>query len=301
MNRRNLPYWIGGAVILLIVTAYSSVFKVDERQQALVFQFQEHKRTIQNDPGLHFKIPFIQNVVYFDRRILDLNPAAEEVTLRDQKRVIVDTYVRYRIVDPLQYYRATLGSEVKARSLLSNIANSSTRQILGRARLPDLLSQERRRLMAEMKQASDDEAKKIGIVITDMRLRRADLPTQTREEIFNRIRAERAVDARTIRAQGELEKARIIAQADLDASLIVAEAQKTAASIMAEGDAQRAAILNQAYSAYPAFYDFYLSMDAMKKNLEGKSTTMIVSPEGNEFFRYFGSGTAAAPSAQGAR
>ncbi|CCG06747.1 protease modulator HflC [Pararhodospirillum photometricum] len=284
---------LAGVVLLGL---YNALFVVAQSQQAVVFQFGQFVRTIQT-PGLHLKIPVIQNVVFYDRRVLELNPPAEQVILADQKRLVVDTYLRYRISDPLRFYQA-VNNEFQAASRLSDIVISALRRVLGNASLATLLSPERGRLMQEMKQAVDREAKELGIAVTDMRIRRADLPEETSQAIFARIRSEREREAREFRAQGQEMAQQIRARADREKVVLLAEAQKRAQELRGEGDAQAVTLYADAFGADPAFFDFYRSLQAYKKALGDGSTTMVLSPEG-DFFRFFGAG--AEPAAREAR
>jgi membrane protease subunit HflC len=280
---------LGVIAVIAAVCLYSSLFIVNQTQQALVFQFGEHVRTVQ-DPGLKVKIPFIQNVSYYDKRVLELDPPAEQLILADQKRLVVDTFVRYRIADPLQFYRA-VNNEYQAGSRLSDVVISSLRRVLGNVGLATLLSPEREQIMVDLKAAVDKDAKEMGIAVTDVRIRRADLPEETSQAIYDRIRSEREREARESRAQGQEQAQQIRARADRERTVIMAEAQKTSQELRGDGDAQAIKIYADSFGADPEFFAFYRSMEAYKKALgTGKDTSMVLSPD-SDFFKYFGSMT----------
>ncbi|GEO81977.1 protease modulator HflC [Pararhodospirillum oryzae] len=274
-------------IVLLVgagIVAANSLFLVAQTQQAVVFQFGQYVRTIQ-EPGLQVKLPLIQNVIFYDRRVLELNPPAEQVILADQKRLVVDTYLRYRIADPLRFYQAVT-NETQAASRLSDIVISALRRVLGNSTLAELLSPARARLMQEMKVAVDREARELGISVTDMRIRRADLPEETSQAIFARIRSEREREAREFRAQGQELAQQIRARADRERTVLLAEAQKRAQELRGDGDAQSIRIYASAFDADPSFFDFYRSLQAYRKALADGTTTLVLSPDG-DFFRYF--------------
>ncbi|MCF8483349.1 MAG: protease modulator HflC [Rhodospirillum sp.] len=294
MNKSLLA--LGIIAVIAAVGLYSSLFIVNQTQQALVFQFGEHVKTVQ-DPGLKVKIPFIQNVIYYDKRVLELDPPAEQLILADQKRLVVDTFVRYRIADPLQFYRA-VNNEYQAGSRLSDVVISSLRRVLGNVGLATLLSPERERIMVDLKAAVDRDAKEMGIAVTDVRIRRADLPEETSQAIYDRIRSEREREAREARAQGQEQAQQIRARADRERTVIMAEAQKTSQELRGDGDAQAIKIYADSFGADPKFFAFYRSMEAYKKALgSGQETSMVLSPDG-DFFKFFGSmaGQGAAPA-----
>jgi membrane protease subunit HflC len=278
---------LGVLAIIVAIGLYASLFIVNQTQQALVFQFGQHVRTVQ-DPGLKVKIPFIQNVVYYDKRVLELDPPAEQLILADQKRLVVDTLVRYRIADPLQFYRA-VNNEFQASSRLSDIVISALRRVLGNVGLATLLSPERAQIMVDLKAAVDRDAKEMGISVTDVRVRRADLPDETSQAIYDRIRSEREREAREARAQGQEQAQQIRARADRERTVILAEAQKTAQTLRGEGDGQAVRIYADSFGTDPEFFAFYRSMEAYKKVMGGEGeTSMVLSPD-SDFFKYFGS------------
>ncbi|ABC23002.1 protease modulator HflC [Rhodospirillum rubrum] len=285
---------LGVVAVLAVIGLYSSLFIVNQTQQALVFQFGEYVRTVQ-DPGLKFKVPFIQNTVLYDKRVLALDPPAEQLILADQKRLVADTFMRYRIADPLRFYQA-VNNEAQAASRLSDIVISALRRVLGNTTLATLLSKERTQIMVDIRNAVDHEAKNLGIAVTDVRIRRADLPEETSQSIFDRMRSEREREAREFRAQGQELAQQIRARADREKTVLVAEAQNRSQVLRGEGDGMAVKIYAESFGADPQFFSFYRSMEAYRKALSDSSTTMVLSPD-SDFFRYFGTqgGTAPAP------
>ncbi|MBY6263363.1 protease modulator HflC [Azospirillum sp. 412522] len=293
----------GIAIVALGVVASSALFTVNEAQQALVLQFGEPRRVIQ-EPGLKVKIPFIQEVRLLDRRVLDLDPPVEQVILADQKRLDVDAFARYRIHDPLRFYQ-TAGTEAVAETRLNSIVNSSLRRVLGNVTVLAVLSDERARIMTDIKGQVNDEAKRFGIEIVDVRIRRADLPEETSQSIFARMRSEREREASEARAQGQEQSQQIKSRAERERTVIIAEAQRDAQILRGEGDNSALKLIAEATSQDPGFYGFYRSLEAYRKSLNGNDTTMVLSPTG-EFFRYFNGtgpqvgGGVAAPAAPAA-
>ncbi|MGE0746639.1 MAG: protease modulator HflC [Rhodospirillales bacterium] len=285
MSRNRLTI-LGIVIIVLGILAFSSLFTVYQTQQALVLQFGEVKRPI-SEPGLKLKVPFIQNVVYYDRRVLDLEPPVETVILSDQKRLDVDSYIRYKIVDPLRFYQ-TMGSEEVARSRIGSLVNSGLRRVLGNAPLLEVLSDGRERIMASVLNDVQGEAKGFGIEMVDVRIRRADLPEQAAQAIYARMRSEREREAREARAQGFERGQQIRAGADRERTVLLAEARKQAEILRGEGEGEANRIWGEAFGQDPAFFQFYRSMQAYRESLGNDDTTMVLSPD-SEFFRYFGS------------
>lgn len=277
----------GIAAVVLVVVGSASLYTVNEARQALVLQFGQPVRMVQT-PGLKFKIPFIQNVVMMDRRVLDLDPPVEQVILADQKRLDVDAFARYRITDPLKFFQS-VQSETAAEARLNNIVNSSLRRVLGSATLLAVLSEERARIMTDIREQVNGEAKKLGIEIVDVRIRRADLPEETSQAIFARMRSERVREAAEARAQGQEQSQQIKSRADRERTVILAEAQRDSQVLRGEGDNQALGIIAKATTVDPEFYDFYRTLEAYRKSLSAKDTTMVLSPH-SEFFRYFGDG-----------
>jgi membrane protease subunit HflC len=280
----NRTLAILGAVIIVIgVVLFSSMFIVEQTQQALVLQFGEPKRDVQ-EPGLKFKLPFIQNVVYFEKRILDLDPPKQQVILADQKRLDVDSYARFRIRDPLTFYE-TVRDESGARSQLSSIVNSSLRRELGNQTLKGILSEDRVHIMASIRAVVNQSVDRFGIEIAEVRMRRADYPEETSQNIYNRMKSEREREATEFRAKGQEEAQRIRADAAKQRVVIVAEAQKEAETLRGTGDGEAIQIYADAFGQDPEFFSFYRSMQAYRKAIASSDTTMVLSPD-SDFFRY---------------
>lgn len=273
-----------GAAALLVS---SSAFTINEAHQALVLQFGELVRPIR-EPGLHFKIPFIQNVVVLDRRVLDLDPPVEQLILADQKRLDVDAFARYRITDPFRFYQS-VQSETAADTRLNAIVNSSLRRVLGNETLLAVLSKERGRIMTEIKEQVNTEAKRFGIEIVDVRIRRADLPEETSQAIFARMRSERIREAAEARAQGQEQSQQIKARADRERTVLLAEAQREAQVQRGIGDNQALKLIAEATGSDPNFYSFYRTLESYRASFSKDDTSMVLSSKG-EFFRYFGDG-----------
>ena len=268
----------------LLVLATQSFYIVSQPTQAIVLQFGEPVRLVQ-EPGLKFKIPFIQNVVVYDKRLLNLEPPAQEVVLKDKKRLDVDTFSRYRITEPLTFYK-TVRNEYQAQSRLQDIVNSSARNVLATFTLIELLSEKRTEIMKKISEAVKADASQLGVEVADVRIRRADLPIDISQAINERMKTERIREAKGYRADGEKTAQEIRAKADKDATITVANAEKMAQKIKGEGDKTATEIWNKATSVDPEFYAFYRSLEAYKKSFNDK-TSLVLSPEG-EFFNYFG-------------
>ncbi len=271
-------------VILLGVAVAATLFTVDEKQQVIVMQFGNPKRVIQ-EPGLHFKIPFIQNAQYYEKRVLNLDPPSESVLLTDQKRVLVDTFARYRIQDPLRFFQ-TVRSIPNANQRLSAIVNASTRGVLGNATLASVLSKDRTPILQEIQEQVNAEASNFGIAILDVRLRRADLPDETVQSVYARMRSEREREAAEFRAQGQELAQRIKAAADRETTVIIAEATRESEILRGQGEGARTQILNNAYGQDSEFFSFYRSMQAYEASLANDSTYLVLSPD-SEFFDFF--------------
>ena len=272
-------------IIVLAATAFFSIFIVKEINQAIVLQFGDPKRIILK-PGLNFKIPFIQNVVFLDKRILNLDAPPEEVIASDQKRLIVDAFARFQIVDPLKFY-ISVGNERVARSRLSTIINSRIRSVLGTQRLQTLLSEDRNKQMALIQEGVNNEANKFGIKIVDVRIKRADLPQANSDAIYRRMQTEREREAKEFRAKGAEMAVTITSTADKEVTVILADAQKKSEIMKGEGDGQRNKIFADAFGQDPEFFAFYRSMQAYGKAFNAGETSMILSPD-SEFFKFFG-------------
>tara|TARA_Y100001970_G_scaffold222041_1_gene272982 strand:- start:1131 stop:2000 length:870 start_codon:yes stop_codon:yes gene_type:complete len=272
-------------IIILAATAYFSIFIVKEINQAIVLQFGDPKRIILK-PGLNFKMPFIQNVVFLDKRILNLDAPPEEVIASDQKRLIVDAFARFQIVDPLKFY-ISVGNERVARSRLSTIINSRIRSVLGTQRLQTLLSADRTNQMALIQEGVNTEAEKFGIKIVDVRIKRADLPPANSEAIYRRMQTEREREAKEFRAKGAEMAITITSTADKEVTVILANAQKQSEIMKGEGDGMRNKIFANAFGKDPEFFAFYRAMQAYERSLIGGETSLILSPD-SEFFKFFG-------------
>ena len=272
-------------IIVLAATAFFSIFIVKEINQAIVLQFGDPKRII-STPGINFKIPFIQNVVFLDKRILNLDAPPEEVIASDQKRLIVDAFARFQIIDPLKFY-ISVGNERVARSRLSTIINSRIRSVLGTQRLQTLLSADRTNQMALIQDGVNNEAEKFGIKIVDVRIKRADLPPANSEAIYRRMQTERNREAKEFRAKGAEMAITITSTADKEVTVILAEAEKQSQIMKGEGDGQRNKIFAEAFGKDPEFFAFYRAMQAYEKALIGGETSLILSPD-SEFFKFFG-------------
>lgn len=273
------------AALALILFALANTFYiVHQTQQAIVLQFGQPVRLVK-DPGLKMKIPFIQNVIFYDNRLLDLDPPAQEIVLNDKKRLDVDSFTRFRIVEPLKFYQ-TVRTEEQARSKLKEIVNSSVRKILGRITLQELLSQKRTQIMADISSAVKTDAAQIGVSVADVRIRRADLPVEVLQAINARMKAERQRDAKEFRAQGQQQGQQIRAQAEKERTIILAEAEKKSQITRGEGDKIAIQIWNEAAGVDPRFYAFYRSLEAYKKSLAQGDTSLVLAPNA-EFFNYF--------------
>ena len=281
-NTKILTYTFGVIILFFI---YSSFFTVDQTKQAIVLQFGEPKRVV-NKPGLNFKIPFIQDVTYFEKRVLSLvSSDSEEVILSDQKRLEVDTYSRFKIIDPLLFYQ-TVRNETGARQRLESIIDSSVRRVLGKLELVSILSDARQNIVDDIGNEVNQIVKRLGMQIIDVRIRRADYPEATSQNIFNRMRSEREQEAKEFRAQGAEEAQKIRSDAEKQKTILLAEAKRESESIRGNGDGQAIKIYADAFGKDAKFFKFYRSMLAYEKTFVDKDTTMILSPE-SEFFDFF--------------
>lgn len=280
--------FFGGAGLvilgLLAFLAYGSFFIVNVTQQALVLRFGEPVNVI-TEPGLSFKLPLIDNVEYIDNRILSLSAPAQEIIASDQKRIVVDAFARYRIVDPLRFFQAA-GSEVNANQRLETVLNSATRRVLGEASFEELVRDDRQTLMTGITTSLNREASDFGVQVVDVRIRRADLPEANSQAVYQRMQTEREREATDIRARGEEAGRRIRARADRDGIVIRAEAERDSQRIRGEGDAKRNEIFANAFGRDPEFFSFYRSMQAYERGLDSNSTQLVISPN-SEFFQYF--------------
>ena len=280
--------FIGGVIAVLIVAglvlAYSSVFTIYQTQQVLVLRLGQPRPPI-TEPGLHFKAPFIDTVVYIDKRILDLEAPAQEVIASDQKRLVVDAFARYKIIDPLRFYQ-TVGSVERANSQLSILLNSALRRVLGEATLSHVVRDDRSQLMARVRDQLNAEAQAFGISIIDVRIRRADLPEQNSQAVYQRMQTERQREAAEFRAQGAQRGQEIRSRADREVTVLVAEATSQSEQIRGEGDAIRNQIFADAFNKDADFFAFYRSMQAYETGLKHNDTRFLLKPD-TSFFRYF--------------
>ena len=272
-------------LVVLTVLAYNSLFFVEQRVQSLILQFGEPIRVIK-EPGLNFKIPLAQNVVKFDKRILLFDNSAEEIIAADKKRLIVDAFVRYKIIDPLKFYQ-TVRFEAALNNRLGSVVNNSLRAVLGRVPLEAVISDRRELLMQEVSGLVAERATQFGISIEEVRIKKADLPSENSEAIYRRMQTERQQEAAQIRAIGE-EKARFIrAESEKQKTVLLAEAQRDSDILRGQGDAEKNKILGKAFNQDPDFFAFYRAMQAYSKALTEGDTTMVLSPK-SDFFEFFG-------------
>ena len=296
MNNRIL---VALAVVLIVIGVLlsSSLFIVNQTESALVLQFGQPRREVRT-PGLWVKRPFIENVVFYDNRVLDYEPPPEEVIVSDQKRLVVDSYARYRIIDPLLFYQ-TVGTEEGVRARLSAIVNGSLRRVLGNVTLSDILSVKRAGIMVQIRDEVAEAAKTFGIKVVDVRLRRADLPEENSEAIYARMKSERQQQAAQYRGEGAEAAQTVRANAERERTVILAEAQRDAQRVRGDGDAQAIKIYADAFGKDKQFFAFYRSLQAYRAALNNHDTSFVLSPD-NNFFRFFNgvTGTATAPAAQ---
>ena len=272
-------------LIVLLFVAYLSLFTVYQTRQALVVRLGEPVRII-TEPGLHVKIPLIDTVIPIDNRILDLENAAQEVFASDQRRLVIDAFARYRITDPLRFYQ-TVSNIEGANSRLSSLLNAALRRVLGEATLIHVVRDERAALMARVRDQLDREARVFGIEVVDVRIRRADLPEQNSQAVYQRMQTERQRQAASIRGEGNQKNLEIRAKADRDVTVLVAEAQSKAEQTRGEGDAERNRIFAEAFGKDPGFFAFYRSMQAYEAGLRPNDTRLVLRPD-SDFFKYFG-------------
>jgi membrane protease subunit HflC len=275
---------LGVVIVAIGIIAGGSLFIVEQTQQAIVLRLGKPQKTIQ-EPGLNVKIPFIEEVLFYEKRVLDLDPPTERVILADQKRLDVDSYARYRITDPLLFYQTTRQIS-GVPSKLSPIINSSLRRVLGNETLLNILSTKRGTIMVDIQRAVNDAVKRFGMEIVEVRVRRADYPDETRANIENRMKSEREREAKEFRAEGFEQAEGIRADADKQKVVILAEAQKRAETLRGEGDSKAIQIYADAFGQDPEFFAFYRSMQAYRKSIASSDTTMVLSPN-SDFFRYF--------------
>ncbi|MBX6745492.1 MAG: protease modulator HflC [Acetobacteraceae bacterium] len=282
MNRLII---LGGVVLVLFLAALSSLFAVQQTQQVLITQFGEPIRMVR-EPGLHWKLPFIQTVISFDRRLLDYDSPGQEVILGDQRRIVVDTFTRYLITDPLRFYQTVGATETGIRLRLQPIVSSTLRNVLGSEQLLSVLSADRARIMGEIRKKVDDEAKNFGIHVVDVRIRRADLPEENTQAILSRMQSERERVAREQRAEGAEQAQRIRAAAERERTVLLAEAQANADILRGQGEQVAIRIFAEAFQQDPDFFQFWRTMQAWREAFSEGDARLLLSPD-SEFFKYF--------------
>ena len=276
---------LGAVIATLLFVVAMSVFTVDQRQFALVFQLGEVKRAI-DEPGLNFKVPMVQNVRYFEKRIMTLdNNEPERFITSEKKNVLVDSYIKWRIVDPKLYYISVGGDESRAKTRLNQTVNAGLREEFGKRTVHDVVSGERDKIMDQMREKADVDARKIGVEIVDVRLKRVELPTEVSDAVYRRMEAERKRVANELRSEGSAEAEKIRADADRQREVIIADAYRDAQKVKGEGDAKAAAIYAQAFGLNPEFYAFYRSMEAYRGSFKSKNDLLVVEPN-SDFFKY---------------
>ncbi len=283
----KIIYYLGFGILGLLLLTTNALFTVDQSHSAVVFQFGEALRTIES-PGLNIKIPFIQNVEFFDKRILNVEAEAKELTASDGKRVMVDAFAKFKIIDPIMFYKTVHNYQgVKIR--LNKILESSMRKVIGRVPLTSLLTNERSDIMLNILTQVNKEAQNFGVDVIDVRILRTDLPKENSAAIYRRMQTAREKEATQIRAEGQEEAARIRSKADKESKILLAEAYMQAQIIKGEGEGEAARIYNQVYSIDPEFYKFYRSLEVYKNTLKKTDTSFVVSPEA-ELLKYLNLG-----------
>ena len=283
MNNR-LGITLAG-VLAVVILASMSLFTVDQRERAIVFQLGEVKEVI-TTPGLHFKWPLIQNVRYFDARILTLDtPDAERYITSEKKNLLVDSFVKWQITDVRQYY-ISIGDEAQAQTRISQTVNATLREEFGKHTVHEVVSEDRNAIMKIVRERANQDAKKIGVEIIDVRLKRVDLPQEVSESVYKRMDAERKSVANQLRSEGSAAAERIRAEADKEREVIIANAYKDAQRVKGEGDAKAAAAYAQAFGQNPEFYAFYRSLEAYRSSFKNRSDVLVLEPN-SDFFKYF--------------
>jgi len=283
MNMRIGPIVVVIAVLLVLITL--SFYAVDQREKAVVFQLGEIKEVVA-DPGLHVKWPLIQNVRYFDNRILTLDtPDTERFITSEKKNVLVDSFVKWRIADVRQYYISVQGDELRAQTRISQTVNAALREEFGKRTVHDVVSGERDDIMRIVRDKLEDDAKRIGVSVVDVRIKRVELPQEVSESVYRRMEAERRAVASELRSQGFAEAEKIRAEADRERQVIIADAYRKAQTVKGEGDQKASAIYAKAFSENPEFYAFYRSLDAYKAGFNKKNDVLVLEPN-SDFFKY---------------
>ena len=281
-SRINL---LGAVLVTALVVLAMSMFTVDQRQFAVVFQLGEVKRAI-SEPGLYFKVPMVQNVRYFEKRIITLdNAEPERFITSEKKNVLVDSYIKWRIVDPKLYYISVSGDESRAKTRLNQTVNAGLREEFGKRTVHDVVSGERDKIMEQMREKADADARKIGVQIVDVRVKRVELPTEVSDAVYRRMEAERKRVANELRSEGSAEAEKIRADADRQREIIIAEAYRDAQKIKGEGDAKATSTYAQAFGQNTEFYAFYRSLEAYRGSFRNKGDILVVEPN-SDFFKY---------------
>ena len=281
--------FLGAVVATILVVMAMSMFTVDQRQYALVFQLGEVNRVI-DEPGLYFKVPMVQNVRYFEKRIMTMdNAEPERFITSEKKNVLVDSYIKWRIVDPKLYYVSVSGDESRAKTRLNQTVNAGLREEFGKRTVHDVVSGERTKIMEQMREKADSDARTIGVQIVDVRVKRVELPTEVSDAVYRRMEAERKRVANELRSEGSAEAEKIRADADRQREIIIADAYRDAQKIKGEGDAKATSIYAQAFGQNPEFYAFYRSLEAYRGSFKNKSDVLVVEPN-SDFFKYMKSG-----------
>ncbi len=285
---KSLPFFLALTLLVGVIAAGGALFTVSQTEQAIVLRLGEPVagRGLITEPGLHFKIPFIENVVFLDSRILSAESPNLEVLASDNQRLEVDSFVRYRIADPLRFYQ-TVGGVLGANNQLASVLNSAVRRVLSEANQDQIVRDERAALMLRIKDQANIEAHKFGVEVIDARIRRVDLPQQISEKVYGRMQTERAREAAEYRAQGSEQAQKIRAKADRDVIVLKAEAQRQADQIKGEGDAERNRIFAEAFGKDADFFAFYRSMQAYETAFKSGDTRFLIGPR-SDFFRFFG-------------
>ncbi|MDB5370810.1 MAG: HflC protein [Roseomonas sp.] len=290
MNRMLL---LAGIAVVAVVATASTLFTVQQTEQVMITQFGQPIRVI-DKPGLHAKIPFIQSIVSFDRRLLDFDAAGEEVILGDQRRLTVDSFTRFRITDPLLFFQTSGAQEAGIRGRLSSIVSSSLRRVLGSEPLLAVLSADRQRIMNEIKRQVNEEARRFGIGVEDVRIRRADLPEENTQAVLNRMQSERERVAREARAEGAEVAARVRAGADRERTVLLAESQAQADVLRGQGEQEAIGLFAEAFQRDPQFFQFWRTMQAYREAFSEGDARLVLTPD-SEFFRYFRSSQPGVP------
>ncbi|MER2607000.1 MAG: protease modulator HflC [Siculibacillus sp.] len=289
----------GIVVVALVAVLAGSAFIVSPTTQALVLQFGQVRRAVV-EPGIYFKIPFVQNVEYLDKRILDIDLDPQELIAADRKRLVVDAFARYKIVDPVQFYQS-VRTVAGGNQRLNTFVSSSVRAVLADAAFSEVVRDDRAGLMEKIRTQVDGEAKGIGVAIVDVKLRRADLPQKNSEAVFSRMQTERQREATELRAKGAEESQRIRAKAEAEREILLAEAGRDAERARGDGDAERIKIFAEAFGKDADFFAFWRSMQAYETSLKGSDTRVLISPRSSEFFRYLTDPNGGAAAAAGAK